>query len=561
MSGHLNGKTNMRQLSSHLSTTTCSNGMAKRTSTRRRLIFAALAVLGVILALWPTTAMAIPGSGEFIAHYSESGREITELYNLIAKICLVILILVEGVLLYAIFKFRRRSDDERPVQNHGDLRLEFGWTMAALAIQVWIGVITIDVMFSTETLPDEGIDMTVLVEGSQWDWDFYYDFPDDDDRDTLTHEDLVIPAHHNVKLEVTSRDVIHAIFIPALGIKMDAVPGRFNYWWVRADGPVAQVRAQDFPTVTREEELYPQTRSEAFGSGRDATQRPVTGLEQRVDYLGVERQVEEVSPYADYNAIEYQGTCAELCGRDHWDMYFRAVVMTPSSFERWVDDQLAAVEEPVGEAIYSRRCATCHGDDGTGDDINPSLVGADRVINPDQADDHIEIVLQGEGAMQAFGGILNDAEVAAVINHERASWGNDGGEIDEEDVAAMRQTLGLDPRPATAIEPTPTDDLMAVGERIYQSCAACHGQDGRGPDFVPDLAGNELVLAEEADEVAHILIEGRDTDQWPGRKSPVARSMTDMQLASILTYIRQSFGNEAAPVQPFEVSEIRGDMD
>ena len=551
----------MRHLSSHSSTPKCSGDMGTVTGIRR-LTFAALAVLAMIVAIiLPSTAMAIPGSGEFMAHYSESGREITELYNLIAKICLVILILVEGVLLYAIFKFRRRSDDERPVQNHGDLKLEFGWTMAALAIQVWIGVITIDVMFSTETVPEDGIDMTVLVEGSQWDWDFYYDFPDDDSRDTLTHEDLVIPAHKNVKLEVTSRDVIHAIFIPDLGIKIDAVPGRFNYWWVRADGPIAQVRADNHATIGREEADYYQTRSGAFRQGRNAADRPVTGLERRVDYLGVERQVEEVSPYAAYNAVEYQGTCAELCGRDHWDMYFRAVVMTPSSFERWVDDQLAAVDEPVGESIYSRRCATCHGDDGTGDDINPSLVGADRVINADQADEHIQIVLQGEGAMQAFGGILNDAEVAAVINHERTSWGNDGGEIAEEDVAEMRQTLGLDPRPATAIEPTPTDELMATGERIYQSCAACHGQDGQGPDYIPDLAGSDLVTAEEVDELAHLLIEGRDSDEWPGRKSPVARSMTDVQLASVLTYIRQSFGNEAAPVQPFEITEIRGNMD
>lgn len=535
---------------------------ASRLGTALRAAFygaTALIVLSVTLFL-PSTAMAIPGSGEFMALHSEGGREITELYNLIAKICLVIMILVEGILLVAIIKFRRRNDDERPVQNHGDLRWEFGWTMGALIIQVWIGVATIDVMWSTETPPDDGIDMTVTAEASQWDWDFHYDFPDDPDRDALTHPDLVVPAHHNVKLQVTSRDVLHAIFVPDLGVKIDAVPGRFNHWWFRADGPVAQVRPDDHATITRQVDPLPQTRSAAIRTGRDAAERQVTGLEQRVDFLGVTREVEEVSPYADYNAVEYQGTCAELCGRDHWDMYFRTVVMTPSSFERWVDDQLKAVVEPVGENIYERRCATCHGDDGTGDDINPTLVGADRVVNPDRKDDHIEIVLQGEGAMQPFGGTLNDAEVAAVINHERTSWGNDGGLIDEEDVARMRDTLGIPARPAVAVEPTPTDDLMALGERIYRSCSTCHGDNGRGPDYVPDLAGNELVLAEEVDELARILVEGRDTDQWPGRKTPVARSMTDLQLASVLTYIRQSFDNDAAAVQPMTIDEIRREL-
>ncbi len=523
----------------------------------------ALIAVAVILLI-PTVAFAVPGSGEFIAHYSGSGREMTELYNLIAKICLAVLIIVEGVLLFAIIAFRRRSDDDRPVQNHGDLRLEAGWTLAALGLQIWIGVATIDVMFSTETPPEDGFDMTIIAEASQWDWDFFYEFPDDDGREPFMHEDLVVPAHQNINLIVTSRDVIHAIFVPDLGIKIDAVPGRNNRWWFRADGPVAQVRAPDYATVGPRQEPYPQTRSARFRNDRyAAADRVVTGLERRVDFLGWTRDVGEVSPYEGYNAVEYQGTCAELCGRDHWDMYFRAVVMTQSSFDRWVDDRLSAVDEPIGEAVYARRCASCHGDDGTGDDINPSLVGADRVINPDRINDHIEIVLQGEGQMQAFGPVLNDAEIAAVINHERTSWGNDGGTIDADDVAALREELGLEPRPFMAAEPTPTDELMARGERIYQSCVTCHGQDGQSydPQAVPSLAQNEVVVAEEVDELVQVLVQGRDSDQWPGRKSPVARSMTDLQLASLLTYLRGSFGNDAPPVQPIEVTDIRDDLD
>ncbi len=560
MSGHFSRKSKMKHLLRNISGMTGEDATGRRGGLQK--LFAGVGFLLIVLITLslPSMAWAIPGSGEFMALHSEGGREITELYNVIAKICLVIVIIVEGILLISIILFRRRSDDELPVQNHGDLRLEFGWTFAALLIQVWIGVATIDVMWSTETPPEDGIDMVVTVEASQWDWDFHYDFPDDPDRDSLTHPDLVVPAHHNVKLEVTSRDVLHAIFIPDLGVKIDAVPGRFNHWWFRADGPIAQVRPGDSATIERRDMLWPQTRSPAIRSGRDAAARPVSGLEQRVDFLSTAREVEEVSPYAGYNAVEYQGNCAELCGRDHWDMYFRAVVMTPSSFERWVDDQLELVEEPVGEAIYERRCSTCHGDDGTGDDINPTLVGADRVINPDRIDDHIDIVLQGEGGMQAFGGILNDAEVAAVVNHERTSWGNDGGLIDEDDVAEVRDALGLPASPAMAVEPTPTDDLLATGERIYRSCASCHGADGRGPDYVPDLTGSELVVAEDVDELARVLIEGRDSDQWPGRKSPVARSMTDIQLASLLTYIRQSFDNDAAEVQPLTVQEIREEL-
>src|SRR5690606_22857444 len=102
-----------------------------------------------------------------------NGREMTQLYNTIARICLVVLVIVEGVLLITIFKFRRRSDDERPRQNHGDMRLELGWTLAAVIAQVYIGWATINVMWKVE-VPPEQIDMTVEAIAFQWDWQFRY---------------------------------------------------------------------------------------------------------------------------------------------------------------------------------------------------------------------------------------------------------------------------------------------------------------------------------------------------------------------------------------------------
>ena len=559
MSGPANKKTIMRHLFSSIAPV----------RSRRTLRLYAIGVFGLMLVaiamLLPSTAAAVPGSGEFVSLKSESGREITALYNMIAKVCLAILIIVEGALLFAIFKFRRRDDDENPVQNHGDLRLEFGWTMAALAIQVWIGIATIDVMFETETEPDDGIDMTVTAHAEMWDWNFEYDL---EDRDRLIHDDLVVPAHQNIKLQVTSEDVIHSIYIPALGVKMDAVPGRFNHWWFRADGPVAQVRARDFATLDRAERTLPQTRSGALRDGQDASERRVTGLEQHVGFLAARSDYEvldyDQSPYLDYNAIEYQGLCTELCGRGHWDMYFRTVVMTQSSFDRWYRDELEDVDEPDGQSLFSAQCAECHGDDGTGVDADvPSLVDNDMMIAEDQASDHIDNVLEGPGRMPSFRGSLNDAEIAAVVNHERISWGNEGTEIEAEDVADRREELGFAPFPAVDIEPVDQEDLMRTGERLYRSCASCHGEDGQSfdADLVPDLAGSDVVVDELPDELARILVQGRDSDQYPGRKRPVARSLSDLELAALLTFVRQSFGNEASVVQPYEVRDIRSDID
>jgi heme/copper-type cytochrome/quinol oxidase subunit 2 len=516
-------------------------------------------------------AFAIPGSGDFTALDSPSGRDITELYNIVAKICLVILIIVESVLLIAIVKFRRRSEDEQPKQVHGNLKLELGWTLAAVVAQVYIGFITIDVMFDVEVMPETEI--TVEAIAYQWDWEFRYP-----DHGGIIHEDLVIPANTNVKLEVTSRDVIHSIFIPELGVKIDAVPGRFNYWWFNADGPVNQTAptartVQDPQAVgyvtTRPDwwqyftlEFFPTT-DETFyvrddlGNGNN--------LERRVEYLGASRDA-STSPYAKYNATEYRGMCTELCGKDHWDMYFRTVAMTQSDFEQWLEDKRTGGPGEVdGEQLYAKNCASCHGDNGQGTPgTYPPLAGAKWTTQEDMQREHINIVLNGlqgeitvlgqsySGVMQPFNR-LNDAEVAAIVNHERTSWGNQGGEITEELVAEVRDESGLPPFPAGGAEPVPTDELIAVGERVYESCAGCHGDDGEGIEGVPNMGGNTTVMSDVAESVTTLVAQ-------PEVHPPMGRAMSARQIAGVLTYLRNSFGNEASAVQPEEIERIRDEL-
>ena len=545
-----------------------------RTRARKLFLFAAAVVVGLLL---PLAAMAIPGSGDIVSLESPSGRDITELYNIIAKICLVILIIVEGVLIAAVIKFRRRSDDEQPKQVHGDLKWELGWTLAAIIIQVYIGFITIDVMFEVETIPETEI--TVEAIAYQWDWEFRYP-----DHGGLIHEDLVIPANTNVKLEVTSRDVLHSIYIPELGVKIDAVPGRFNYFWLNADGPITSTRVlerteqkpiSDKRVTTRDEwwkyftfDFFPTNDAMFY---LEAEETGETELERRVAFLGASRDA-TTSPYSKYTAVEYRGMCTELCGKDHWDMYFRTVAMTQSDFQQWlVDVRTAGPEEADGEQLYMKNCSACHQADGKGTPgTYPPLVGTPWTTQEDMKREHVEVVLNGlegeitvlgesyNGVMQPFNK-LNDAEVAAVVNHERTSWGNDGGEVTPDLVAEVREASGLPPFPAGGAEPVPTEDLMKVGQRVYESCVGCHGQDGKGLDTVPNLAANPTVMGDVAASV-EVLVKGRDTEKWPGAQPPMGQSMSDRQLAGVLTYIRNSFDNEASAVQPEEVERIRKEL-
>ena len=539
--------------------------MSEAVSTRR-----ALSVVGAVgvLLLVPALAWAIPGSGELTSLDSPSGREIADLYNMLAKICFVIFVIVCTILLGAIVKFKRRDDDENPEQIHGHLRLEIGLMFAALAIQVYIGVKTIDTMWYVEKLPET--QMTVEAIGYQWDWQFRYP-----DHGGFLAEDLVIPAHTNIKLDITSKDVIHSLFVPELGVKMDAVPGRFNYWWVNADGPVNQIAMSTEARVEQAPQSLSTTRSDnplllnslnAFSLVEPEERAPTTrGLERRVDYLAASRKIDD--KYAKYDAVEYRGMCTELCGKGHYDMYFRVVAMTPSSFERWIEDQKnGGGKEADGEQIYQSKCASCHGAEGLGVGSQfPPLSGSEWV-NSDEEENkrtHINVVLNGlegqievkgvsyNGVMQPWAEALNDEEVAAVVNHERSSWGNNGGLVDAKMVAEQRERSELAPYPAGGSKPVPDRDLMNEGEKIYAACVTCHGAEGnkgkariaRSPMANGDING-----------YVSMLVNGTE------KKSAMGRSMSNRDLAAIITYTRGSFGNEASAVQPDEVGRIRGEV-
>lgn len=521
---------------------------------------------------FPALAFAVPGSGDFITNHAPSGRLMTDLYNTIAWICLGVLIIVESVLLVAIIKFRRRSDSERPAQVHGNMRLEVGWTLLAVAFQVFIGYETLKVMNEVEIIPETT--MTVEAIGYQWGWQFRYP-----DLGGMVSDDLVVPAHTNIKLEITSRDVIHSLFIPELGVKMDAVPGRFNLWWFNADGPVNQLGTDQDTQLPVARAKNPTTRPDIVGRFRpkSAMRNEVSGLEKRVTYLAASRKVEEISPYENYSAVEYRGMCTEICGKGHYNMYFRTVAMTQTSFDQWVKDMAAQSTEADGAAIYASKCSACHGADGAGSPPSfPPLVNTKWTTDESMKDGHIEAVLLGSAAstlegptdvngvtyssvMQAWNETLNDVEIAAVVNHERTSWGNNGGLVTTEDVERVRSTLGLPPYPAGAAVAIPEQDLINEGKTLYAACAGCHGDEGKGLAAVPVLAGNAMVLSDVKGSLGS-LVNGQDKPEWPGAHTPMGRSMTDRQLSALLTYVRKSWGNAASVVTPDEVARLRKEI-
>ncbi len=240
-------------------------------------------------------------------------------------IALAVFILVQGLIIFAIVRFRQRKDepeDELPLQVHGNTRLEIVWTIIPAVILAAIAVPTVQGIFEQMNEPDDPDTLTVEVIGHRWWWEYYYP-----DFDIYSANELVMPVDVPVRLELTAADpgrsaeqgVIHSYWVPALAGKQDAVPGQ------------------------------------------------VTHLNLQADEAGT-----------------YLGQCAEYCGLSHVNMRNRAVAMDQADFDTWVEQQTTPAEEPdqgtdafEGREAFQNSCAACHqvweGDGDRAPNIGPDL--------------------------------------------------------------------------------------------------------------------------------------------------------------------------------------------
>ncbi len=159
---------------------------------------------------------------------------IDHLFRLIVWLAAGVFVVVEGLLVYAVIRFRARpaaGEEERsPAERaHGNTVLEVSWTLAPVVILTIVAVPTIRTIIRTEGRHPPGA-LEVSVTGHQWWWEFHY--PDDS---IVTANELHIPVGRPIEVSVTSADVIHSFWTPRLAAKRDAIPGRTNHITFTAD--------------------------------------------------------------------------------------------------------------------------------------------------------------------------------------------------------------------------------------------------------------------------------------------------------------------------------------
>ena len=245
----------------------------------RRLLAAALPAL-IVVALTACSNAQYPNS--IFHRNTEFNRDVGYLFDILLWLGGFVFVFVEGILLYTIFKYRRKSDSDRPKHVHGNTTLEILWTAIPALILAFIAVPTVRTIFKTQATASADA-LQVEVWGHQWWWEFRY--PQyttagmNGKIDTLvTANELYIPVGRKVNFKLQTIDVLHSFWIPQMGGKRDLITNHVNYLWFTPD---------------------------SVGEGA------------------------------------WNGFCAEFCGASHANMHFKVFTVTPANFDSWTKHQLS----------------------------------------------------------------------------------------------------------------------------------------------------------------------------------------------------------------------------
>ena len=329
------------------------------------------------------------------------GEQIFDLHLYIMWICVVIFVGVFAVMFYSIFA-HRKSQGHQAAQFHENTTVEVVWTVIPFLILMFMALPatrTILAMKDT-TVPD----MTIKVTGYQWKWSydyidqgfgFYsnlktphtqiYNLEPKGEHYLLeVDQPMVVPVGKRIRVLITAGDVIHSWWVPAFGVKQDAIPGFVRDAWFRADKP-GIYRGQCAELCGKEHGFMPIV----------------------VEVL----PADQYAAWAD--AQKKKATAAADDPARIWDV-----------------KELTA----RGEAVYTANCAACHQANGKGvSPAFPPLDGSKIATGPVAA--HLDVVLNGvvrngqATAMVAWKNTLSPTEIAAVVTYERNAWGNHVGDV------------------------------------------------------------------------------------------------------------------------------------
>ncbi len=198
----------------------------------RRILAAALPAVLAVFAFSACVGAGYPNS--VFTNTTEFNREVGYLFEILLWLGFIVFVFVEGILLYTIWRYRRRSDDDRPEHVHGNTTLEILWTAIPALILAFIAVPTVRTIFKTQAKVSADA-LQVEVIGHQWWWEFRYP-----QYKVVTANELYLPIGRKVSFTLKSVDVNHSFWIPQLGGKRDLIANHPNFLWFTPDSVGSQ---------------------------------------------------------------------------------------------------------------------------------------------------------------------------------------------------------------------------------------------------------------------------------------------------------------------------------
>ncbi len=343
---------------------------------------------------------------------TEIAADQQSLHYFMLVICAVIFVAVFGVMFYSIFK-HRKSKGARSANFHESTTVEIIWTIVPFVIVILMALPATKVVVAMKDT--SAADLTIKVTGIQWKWGYDYlkgegegigflstldpahremsdsGKPSGDDYLLKVDYPLVVPVDKKVRVITTANDVIHAFYVPSLGIQESALPGFVRDTWFRA---------------TKVGTYYGQC-SQLCGKEHS--------------YMPIQVNVLSQADYSKWVEVKNKERAA--------------LADDPSKV--WALPELLA----RGEKVYATNCVACHQANGKGGGPIKALDGAAVVLDADHVK-QIHVLLNGQnnGAMPSWKQ-LSDTELAAVITFTKNNWSNKTGQIVQpsEVVAARKQ--------------------------------------------------------------------------------------------------------------------------
>jgi cytochrome c oxidase subunit 2 len=170
---------------------------------------------------------------------STFGHEIDSLFYLIYYITGVAFILVTVLMVVFVVMYRERNDGRRATYSHGNTTLEIIWTVIPAAIFITLSFMSVNTWAKIKRHAPES-DFEIAVAAKQFNWEVSYAGADGKlgtDDDVKFDNDIHVPVNKAVRVQLSSKDVIHSFFLPNLRLKQDAVPGRTILVWFEAVKP------------------------------------------------------------------------------------------------------------------------------------------------------------------------------------------------------------------------------------------------------------------------------------------------------------------------------------